>query len=200
MYRRTVAAGSAALLALVLASCSSDGGSKTSTSGLPAPGAPTEPPGTIPAAQASPVGLGQPFVLPGLEVTTTVQPVPVFTGARASTPEGQVNAEFIPAGSRPVMVRVAVANTGQAPFDLSKVFVRDMVGTTSGGKANYTDLGNVREEPFAGSVAPGSTGSGAVGYVVPGPVASAFRITVAMQPGFGGPFPDVVVTGSLPAS
>ncbi|WP_424644709.1 hypothetical protein [Embleya sp. AB8] len=166
----------------------------------------TEPPGS---ALAVPTGvLGRPVALPGsdLEVTTTLEPIPVFKGAQASTPDEQVNADTLKGVGLPVRVRITVTNRGSAPFDLSRLFVRDFVGTTSGKSAIHTVWTNLRQEKLAGLVTPGSNGTGTDSYTVPPEVADGFRITIAVQhgpPGPAGPaapvgpVPDVVVTGKL---
>ncbi|MEU0937555.1 hypothetical protein [Embleya sp. NPDC005971] len=195
MRSRTTAVIGAVLLAATLAGCSSGGGDHTKETPVN-PGV-TQPPGT---AASAPAGvLGRPVVLSGgLEVTTDAELLPVFTGVLASTPNGQVNAASLSGGALPARVRISVTNRGDAPFDLSHVFVREVVGTTSGGVAAYTDWASVKEKKLAGLVAPGATGEGTVSYSVPPTVASGFRITIAVLDGAGTPS-DVVVNGSLPA-
>ncbi|MFE3202280.1 hypothetical protein [Embleya sp. NPDC059237] len=199
MRSRTIAAIGAVLLGLTLTACSSDDGDSKGDR-TPVNPAVTQPPGP---ASAPPAGaLGRPVVISGagLEVTTTVERIPVYTGALASTPDGQVNAGLLKDGASPVRVRIAVSNRGVAPFDLSGLFVREFAGATSGGVASYTDWSSVREEKLAGLVAPGSSGTGTVSYAVPPRVADGFRITIAVQRGSAGALPDLVVTGRLDSS
>lgn len=194
----------AAALIAVTASACGDGGDEKPAPASAAEQLPATPTTEGPAETATEVAttLGVPAVLPdGREITVTVERLPVFTGSREETPDGKVNTVHLEGGAVPVRVRISLTNKGASPADLSQMFVRDMVGTTSGGEAVKTIWSTVEEQPLKGLVAPGATGSGADDYAVPPAVAGGFRIRLAMQMGLVevGAVPDVVVTGVLPA-
>jgi len=190
----------AAVIAVATSGCSDGGDEKPGPKSV-AEELQSTPEGVSVTAREVATTLGVPAALPdGREVTVGVELLPTFTGALEDTPDGMVNTESLEYKAVPARVRVSVANKGPAPVDLSQIFVRDMVGTTSGGEAVLTSWSTLDEQPLKGLVAPGATGSGVADYAVPVPVAGGFRIRIAMQMGLveAGGVPDVTVTGTLP--
>ncbi|WP_406284175.1 hypothetical protein [Embleya sp. NBC_00896] len=99
-------------------------------------------------------------------------------------------------GSTPCVVTLTVTNRSSAPYDVSGIVIREMSGTSGGGRAERITHSQLDHQELTGLIAPGTSTFTNQLFNVPNEILEGFRVVVGLQP-TPGTVPDATFTGAL---